>query len=113
VENWLYWSQVSEWGGIYHEFFQEDLVMARKTFPRPELNEDQKQLAELIYQRISAAFAAEAREVAEMLASKEMSQMLGATECVTLSIMSLHELGAVALEAGLAARVKKGDLSRS
>ena len=85
--------------------------MARKTFPRPKLNEDQEQLAELIFQRISGAYAAEARQVAELLASKETSQLLGATEFELRD--RVHELGAAALEAGVEAPLKKGDLSRS
>ena len=73
--------------------------MARKTFRRPELNEDQKQLAELIFQRISGAFATEARQVAELLASKETSQLFGATEFELRD--RVHELGTAALEAGV------------
>lgn len=85
--------------------------MARKMFTRPELNEEQKQLADLIFQRISGAFEAEARQIAELMASKETSQLLGATEFELRD--RVHELGAVALEAGAAAHVKKGDLSWS
>ena len=85
--------------------------MTRKMFTRPELNAEQQQLAELIYQRISGAFAAEARQVAELLASKDTSQLFGATEFELRD--RVHELGAAALEAGAAAHVKKGDLSRS
>lgn len=85
--------------------------MARKMFTRPELNEEQKQLADLIYQRISGAFEAEARQIAELMASKETSQLLGATEFELRD--RVHELGAVALEAAVETQLKKGDLSRS
>ena len=66
--------------------------MARKMFTRPVLNEEQKQLADLIFQRISGAFEAEARQIAELMASKETSQLLGATEFELRD--RVHELGA-------------------
>jgi hypothetical protein len=73
--------------------------MARKMFTRPELNEDQKQLADLIFQRIAGTFETAARQIAERMASKETSQLLGATEFELRD--RVHELGYAAKKRGL------------
>ena len=85
--------------------------MARKVFPSPTLNEEQKQEAEAIYQRIQGAFVSEARRMAELMASKDTAHIFGKTEFEVRD--RVHELGAAVLEASAAVRVKKGGLSRS
>ena len=85
--------------------------MARKVFPQVELDENQKELAERIFQRISGAFEAEARRMAELMASKDTAHLFGKTEFELRD--RVHELGAAALEAAAEERVKKGGLPRS
>jgi hypothetical protein len=85
--------------------------MARKVFPSPALNEEQKQEAEAIYQRIRKAFDGEAQRMAELMASKDTAHIFGKTEFEVRD--RVHELGAAVLEASAAVRVKKGGLSRS
>ena len=89
--------------------------MARKTGlrfrPTIELNEDQKQEAEAIFQRIQGAFLSEARCMSELMASKDTAHIFGKTEFELRD--RVHELGATVLEATAAERVKKGGLSWS
>lgn len=85
--------------------------MARKVFPSPALNEEQKQEAEAIFQRIQGAFMSEARHMAELMASKDTANIFGKTEFEVRD--RVHELGATVLEATADERLKKGRISRS
>ena len=90
---------------------QEDGIMARKHLSQPVLSAEQKAEAELIYERIRGAFDAEARRLAELMASKETRQIFGETEYQIRD--RVHTLGAEVLAATAEERVKKGRLSGS
>ena len=85
--------------------------MARKSFNRSILSDEQKQEAEAIFQRIQGAFLEEARRMAELMASKDTAHIFGKTEFEVRD--RVHELGATVLEAATEERIKKGGLSRS
>lgn len=76
-----------------------------------ELDSNQTAEAERIYQHLRQAFDAEARRLAELMASKKDSQLFGQTEFELRD--RLHALGAEVLEVTAAERVKKGRISRS
>ncbi len=85
--------------------------MARFKPVNVQLDADQRVEADAIYQRLRTAFDAEARRVAELMASKATNQIFGATEFELRD--RLHALGAETLEAVAQERVKKGRLSWS
>jgi len=85
--------------------------MARKHLSHSVLNAEQQAEAELIYERIRGAFDAEARRLAELMASKETRQIFGETEYQIRD--RVHALGAEVLAATAEERVKKGRLSGS
>ena len=85
--------------------------MARKSFSQPVLNAEQQAEADLIYERIRGAFDAEARRLAELMASKETRHIFGETEYQIRD--RVHELGAEVLAATAEERVKKRGLSGS
>ncbi len=72
---------------------------------RPDLTPEQKAEAERIYQVLRATSDDEHRRIAELLASKSDSQILGETEFELRDIV--HETGAKAIQAALDGR-KKG-----
>lgn len=71
-----------------------------------ELNAEQEQEAEAIFQRIQAAFTDEARHMSRLMASKKTGQIFGKTEFELRD--RVHSLGATLLEAAAAERAKKG-----
>jgi hypothetical protein len=75
------------------------------------LSGEQKAEAELIYERIRGAFDAEARRLAELMASKETRHIFGETEYQIRD--GVHALGAEVLAATAEERIKKGGLSGS
>jgi hypothetical protein len=85
--------------------------MTRKLFSQPVLSVEQQAEAELIYERIRGAFDAEARRLAELMASKETRHIFGETEYQIRD--RVHALGAEVLAATAEERVKKGGLSGS
>jgi hypothetical protein len=85
--------------------------MARKHLSQPVLSAEQQTEAELIYERIRGAFDAEARRLAELMASKETRHIFGETEYQIRD--RVHALGAEVLAATAEERVKKGRLSGS
>jgi hypothetical protein len=85
--------------------------MARILSSQRVLNADQQAEAELIFERIHGLFAAEARRLAELMASKETRHMFGETEYQVRD--QVHALAAEVLAATAAVRVKKGRLSGS
>lgn len=85
--------------------------MARQQGSQAVLSAEQQAEAELIYERIRGAFDAEARRLAELMASKETRQIFGETEYQIRD--RVHALGAEVLAATAAERVKKGGLSGS
>ncbi len=70
------------------------------------LSPDQEAQAQVLYQRLKAAFDAEALQLARLLASKPDAQLLGATEFEVRD--RVHRLGAEVLQAALAERKKGG-----
>jgi hypothetical protein len=85
--------------------------MTRKHSSQAVLSVEQKAEADLIYERIRGAFDAEARRLAELMASKETRQIFGETEYQIRD--RVHALGAEVLAATAEERVKKGRLSGS
>jgi hypothetical protein len=85
--------------------------MARKHLSQAVLSAEQQAEAELIYERIRGAFDAEARRLAELMASKETRHIFGETEYQIRD--RVHALGAEVLAATAEERVKKGRLSGS
>ena len=74
--------------------------------PRPDLTPEQKAEADRIYQVLRATSDDEHRRIAELLASKADSQILGETEFEIRDIV--HETGAKAIQAALDGRKKGG-----
>ena len=62
--------------------------------------------AQVLFQRLKAAFEREALPLARLLASKEARQLLGGTEFAVRE--QVHQLGAQVLETALQARKKGG-----
>ncbi len=85
--------------------------MTRKHLSQPVLSVEQQAEAELIDERIRGAFDAEARRLAELMASKETRHIFGETEYQIRD--RVHALGAEVLAATAEERVKKGGLSGS
>lgn len=85
--------------------------MTRKHLSQAVLSTEQQAEAELIYERIRGAFDAEARRLAELMASKETRHIFGETEYQIRD--RVHALGAEVLTATAEERVKKGGLSGS
>jgi len=73
---------------------------------RTDLTPEQKAEAERIYQVLRATSDDEHRRIAELLASKPDSQILGETEFEIRDIV--HETGAKAIQAALEGRKKGG-----
>jgi hypothetical protein len=84
--------------------------MATQALANVELNAEQQEEAERIYQQIHAAFDAEARCLARLMAAKPTAEIFGQTEFDVRD--RLHDLGTRVFEATADARVKKGRLSR-
>jgi hypothetical protein len=82
--------------------------VARRTPPtrRPKLTPEQQAEAERIRQALLESSAEDLRELAELLATKDDSNILGATEFTVRDIV--HRIGAKALQTALEGR-KKGD----
>ena len=76
-----------------------------------KLNAEQQAEADRIYERIQAAFLAEARRMADLMASKDDRHLFGQTEFELRD--RVHALGAEVLEATADERSKKGRLSGS
>jgi hypothetical protein len=85
--------------------------MRRKHLSQAVLSAEQQAEADLIYERIRGAFDAEARRLAELMASKETRHIFGETEYQIRD--RVHALGAEVLAATAEERVKKGGLSGS
>jgi hypothetical protein len=85
--------------------------MTRKHLSQAVLSTEQQAEADLIYERIRGAFDAEARRLAELMASKETRHIFGETEYQIRD--RVHALGAEVLTATAEERVKKGGLSGS
>ena len=83
--------------------------MARFKPVEVELSVEQQAVSDRIFERIQGAFVAEARRMADLMASKEDRQIFGQTEFELRD--RVHALGAEVLEATAAVRLKKGDLS--
>ena len=84
--------------------------MATRELENSALTTEQKQEAEQIYQQVKAAFDAEARRLAQIMAAKPNGKIFGQTEFEVRD--RVHALGARVLEAAADVRVKKGRLSR-
>lgn len=82
--------------------------MARNSSSPCGLNAEQQAEADHIFERIQGAFAAEARRLAELMASKETRHIFGETEYQIRD--RVHKLGAEVLAATAEVRVKKGGL---
>jgi hypothetical protein len=82
--------------------------MARRTKPTAttKLTTDQKAEAERIRQALLEASDQDIRELAELLASREDSNILGATEFAVRDIV--HRIGAKAVQTALEGRKKGG-----
>ena len=72
----------------------------------PQLSPEQAERAEQIFQSLRQETEADLRGLAELLASKEDGQILGATEFEVRD--RVHKIGAKAIETALNER-KKGD----
>jgi len=70
------------------------------------LTPEQEAEAQALFQRLKAAFEAEALQLARLLASKEDRHLLGATEFEVRD--RVHRLGAHVLQTALAERKKGG-----
>lgn len=70
------------------------------------LTPEQEAEAQVLFQRLKAAFEREALQLARLMASKEDRQLLGGTEFEVRD--QVHRLGAQVLETTLQARKKKG-----
>ena len=79
--------------------------MARRT-ARPALTSEQQVEAERIRQALLEASAEELRELAELLASKDDTNIFGATEFAVRDIV--QRIGAKAIQTALAGRKKGG-----
>jgi hypothetical protein len=73
---------------------------------RPTLTSEQQAEAERIRQALLDASAADLRELAELLASKDDTNIFGATEFAVRDIV--QRIGAKAIEAALSGRKKGG-----
>lgn len=69
------------------------------------LNPEQETEAQALFERLQSVFEREARELADLLASKADREVLGKTEFEVRD--HVHRLGAQVLEAVLAERKKK------
>lgn len=85
--------------------------MARFKAVNVALDAEQQAEAEHIFQRIRGAFEAEARNLANLMASKDNGHLFGATEFELRD--RVHALGAEVLETTADERVKKGRLRGS
>jgi hypothetical protein len=79
--------------------------MARRT-PRPALTAEQQVEADRIRGALLEASAADIRELAELLASKDDTDTFGATEFAVRDIV--HRIGAKAIRSALSGRKKGG-----
>jgi hypothetical protein len=70
------------------------------------LTSEQEAEAQVLFQRLKAAFEREALQLARLMASKEDRQLLGGTEFEVRD--QVHRLGAQVLETVLQERKKKG-----
>lgn len=70
------------------------------------LTSEQEAEAQVLFQRLKAAFEREALKLARLMASKEDRQLLGGTEFEVRD--QVHRLGAQVLETVLQERKKKG-----
>jgi hypothetical protein len=73
--------------------------------PRTELTPEQQAEADRLYAALTAAAAADLRELAQLLASKADHDLLGPTEFQVRDLV--HRVGAKALETALAERKKR------
>ena len=73
---------------------------------RIELTPDQQAEADRLYAALTAACAADLRDLARLLASKPDRELLGPTEFQVRDLV--HQVGAKALQAALAERKKGG-----
>ena len=80
--------------------------MSAKVRTTKALSEEQSTEAERIFQQIRGAFETEARRLAELMASKPNSELLGHTEYEVRD--GVHRLGAKVLEVAVEERQKKG-----
>jgi hypothetical protein len=71
-----------------------------------DLNPQQKAEAQRLFEALQGPFLDEARRLAELLASKPDTQLLGKTEFEVRDLV--HRLGAQALQAALDGRKKGG-----
>ncbi len=71
-----------------------------------DLTPDQQAEAQRLFEQLQGAFLEEARRLAQLLAAKPASQLLGATEFEVRE--AVHRLGARTLEAALDGRKKGG-----
>jgi hypothetical protein len=76
----------------------------------PHLTPEQEAEAQILFQRLKAAFEREALELARLMASKDDRQVLGGTEVEVRD--HVHRLGARVLESVLQERKKKGTRGR-
>jgi hypothetical protein len=74
------------------------------------LTPEQETEAQVLFQRLKAAFEREALQLARLMASKEDRQLLGGTEFEVRD--QVHRLGAQVLETVLQERKKKGTRGR-
>jgi hypothetical protein len=74
------------------------------------LTPEQEAEAQVLFQRLKAAFEREALQLARLMASKEDRQLLGGTEFEVRD--QVHRLGAQVLETVLQERKKKGTRGR-
>ena len=74
------------------------------------LRPEQEAEAQVLFQRLKAAFEREALQLARLMASKEDRQVLGGTEFEVRD--RVHRLGAQVLETVLQERKKKGTRGR-
>ena len=78
---------------------------------RPDLTREQLDEAERIYQTLRQASDDEHWQMAQLLASKPDSQLLGATEFAVRDLV--HEIGAKAIQTALDGRKKGGTKGRA
>ena len=75
------------------------------------LTPEQEAEAQALFQRLKAAFEAEALQLARLLASKEDRHLLGATEFEVRD--RVHGIGAFALQTAVNERKKRGTRGRA
>ena len=79
---------------------------ALRRSPGRDLTPDQQAEAQRLFEQLQGVFLEEARRLAQLLAAKPTTQLLGATEFEVRE--AVHRLGARTLEAALDGRKKGG-----